>query len=294
MDPIPDYAAFVAVAETNGFSAAAKRLGVTTAGTSKAVLRLEERLGVRLFTRTTRRVRLTAEGQRFLGPARTLLADVEAAESALREAGGALEGRVRVDAPIVYGADTVAPLLAHLGAAHPGIEIGLRLADELRDPVEAGADVTVRFGDGAPDGMVRRRLRTTRWWTVASPAFVERHGAPRRPDELADRRTIGYTYRSTGRVHRWRFAKGATFDPPPALAVDDGFAHRRLVLEGAGLAQDVDAVLETDVAAGRLVRVLVDHETDGPTIGLMYPSRRFLPARVRTVVDVLSEALRRT
>ena len=133
---------------------------------------------MRLFTRTTRRVRLTAEGERFLPQARAILADVDAAEAALREGATRLEGRVRVDAPVVYGADMLAPCLGALHRAHPGLEVEMRLADEVRDPIESGADLAVRFGTRIPDGMIRRRLRTTRWWTVAAPAYLDAHGAP--------------------------------------------------------------------------------------------------------------------
>lgn len=287
MDLISDYAAFIAVADAGGFSAAAKRLGVTTAGTSKAVLRLEDRLGVRLFTRTTRRVRLTEEGAGFLVQARAILADVAAAEEGLQNAAGRMVGRVRIDAPVVYAANTLAPKVAAFRSTHPDIEIELRLADEVRDPIETGADMAIRFGDAVPDGMIRRRLRTTRWWTVASPAYLLEVGTPETPGELAEHRTIAYTYRSTGRTHRWQF-RSATFDPPPGLSVDDGFAHRSLALEGAGLVQDVDAVLAADVEAGRLVRVLTDYEVPGPEIGLIYPSRRLVPRRVRSLIEALS------
>ena len=287
MDPISDYAAFVAVAEAGGFSAAAKRMGVTTAGVSKAVLRLEDRLGVRLFTRTTRRVRLTADGERFLPSARAILADVDAAEADLREGAARLEGRVRVEMPVVYGTEVIAPRLGALHLAHAGLAVELRLSDEVHDPIETGADVAIRFGTAVPDGMIRRRLRATRWWTVAAPGYLDAHGGPVRPEDLHHHRTIAYVYRSTGRAHRWRFRGGAMFDPPPGLSVDDGFAHRRLALDGVGLAQDVDAVLEADVMAGRLVRVLVDRETDGLEIGLVYPSRRLVPARVRAVIEAI-------
>ena len=287
MDPISDYAAFIAVADAGSFSAAAKRLGLTTAGTSKAVLRLEDRLGVRLFARTTRRVRLTEEGAGFLVHARAITADVAAAEEGLQNAAGRMVGRVRIDAPVVYVANTLVPKIAAFRSAHPDIEIDLRLADEVRDPIDTGADLAIRFGDVVPDGMIRRRLRTTRWWTVASPAYLLEAGTPDTPNDLTEHRTIAYTYRSTGRTHRWQF-KNATFDPPHGLSVDDGFAHRSLTLKGAGLAQDVDAVLAPDVEAGRLVRVLTDWEVPGPEIGLIYPSRRLVPRRVKAIIEALS------
>lgn len=167
VDPVSDPAAFVA--EADGFSSAATRMGVATAGVSKAVLRPEDRLGLRLSTRTTRRVRPTTDGERFPPQARAILAEVDAEprEGALR-----LEGRVRVDAPVIYGARVLAPCLGALHRAHPGPAVELHFADEVRDPIESGAGLAVRFGTRVPDRMIRRRLRTTRWWTAASPAHL--------------------------------------------------------------------------------------------------------------------------
>ena len=293
-----DLAAFAAVAEARGFGAAARRLGVTTAAVSKAVIRLEARLGVRLLTRTTRRVVPTPEGEALHARARDILERIAEAEAEARGDTGALAGRVRLAAPVLLGQGPVARILAAFSAEHPGVVLDVRLSDSFADVVAEGLDLVLRLGEPADSRLMARRLANTSFVTCASPDYLARHGRPRTLDELRGHARIGYVVQRTGRVFAWRFrdANGREVEIAPEplrVAVGDGGANRAFALAGAGLIQEVSLAVADDLAAGRLVQVLADQTANGPPLFLLQPAGRFVPLRARALAEHLTAAFRR-
>ena len=294
MSSLYDLAVFRAVAEAGGFSGAARRLGVTTAGTSKSVGRLEERLGVRLFTRTTRRVVPTAEGARFLGRVRDVLDALAEAEEEARSGAVELAGPVRVEMAASLGRLVVTPLLLEFHRAHPAVELDLRYEDAVSDLVGADVDVAVRFGELADSTLHARRVRGTRFVTCASPDYLARRGTPATPDELAAHACATYVYRGSRQAFRWRFDEGGErrfVDVPRGLSVDDPIVHHRIALEGLAVVQDLDFHLEPMLADGSLVEVLGRCSAAGPPVSIVYPGGRYRPARVRALVEHLAAGL---
>jgi LysR family transcriptional regulator, regulator for bpeEF and oprC len=294
MDHLNDLGCFAAVAETKGFAPAARRLGLSTAGVSKSVIRLEARLGVRLFTRTTRRVALTAEGERFYLRCKTILEDVAAAESEIIDTAKTLKGRIRIDMPITYGERHVLPLLAEFKKTNPEITLDIRMSDTFTNLVEEGVDLAIRFGDLNDSRLKVRKLRGTRLVTCASPAYLSKHGVPLNIVDLGQHVCVSFVFRSSGRQFQWRFkAAGRTveFNPQQGLAVNDGGANRRLALLGACLIQDLDVNVAQELAAGDLFEVLETFSTEAFPIAIVWPAGRHQPTRVRALIDHLTHAL---
>ncbi len=295
MEQLNDLAVFVAVAETSGFSAAARRLGVTTSGISKSVGRLEERLGVRLFTRTTRRVALTEEGARFYDRARRILADIADAEEDIKASAGTLRGRIRIDMPVLFGQKFVLPLLLRFRSQYPAIDLGMRFHDEVRNLVAAGVDLAIRMGDLADSDLYARTIGRTQFITMASPAYLDAHGAPRTIDDLDEHICAAYYMKSSGRLFRWRFrdkGKLRYYDPPLRLAVNDGHAYHMVARSGLALVQDLAFHFAADLQSGELVQVLKRHVAPGLPISIIYPEGRHLPKRVRALLDYLIAGLK--
>lgn len=287
MDQISDLAAFRAVAETRSFSASARRLRLTTAGVSKAVIRLETRLGVRLFTRTTRRVVPTAEGEEFYVRACDVLDRLAEAEAEVGSGVRALAGEVRIAAPVLIGQQVLAPILADFRRSHPDIVLDVRLSDAFADLVGGGVDLALRFGELEDSGLVARRLASTRFVTCASPDYLARHGTPATADDLSGHPCVTYVVQGSGRPFPWRFAGGVTFAPGRAVLVGDGGANRAFAITGSGLIQEIDVAVRPDLRSGALVEVLADQSASGPPLSLLQPAGRFVPRRVRAVADRL-------
>lgn len=285
---------FCAVFETGSFTAAARRLGLTAAATSKSVLALEKRLGARLFERTTRHVRPTEAGEALHARVAPALAEIEDAEERVASARGAVRGRVRLDVPVAAGVHLLPGPLARFRLRHPEIELLLTSADGYTDLVAERVDVALRMDDLAPSGLVARTLGRTRLVTCASPDYLARRGTPRRVEELASHDCIAYVRQADGRPFAWRFQVGRSvreWTPPLRLCVNDGGANRGLAIAGAGVIQDLGFSLVDDLRAGRLVPILPRSAAPGPPLSLLYASGRHLPARVRVLLDFLAREL---
>lgn len=294
MDQLDDYAVFVAVAETEGFSAAARRIGATTSGVSKSVNRLEDRLGVRLLTRTTRRVALTDEGRRFYERARDIREAIAAAEEDARDAAEVLKGRIRIDLPTVFGRRFVAPLLLAFARAYPTVDLDIRLDDRPSDLVGTGRDLAVRFGDLADTGLRARRVGLARPATCASPAYLDEHGWPPSIEDLKAHSCATYVFKGSGRPYQWRFmieGEPVVFDPPQSLCVDDGDLHRMVALSGLAIVQDLRFHFLDDLQDGTLVELFAAEAGRGMPIQIVYPEGRHLPRRVRALIDHLATGL---
>lgn len=293
-DVFTGIAHFVAAAEAGGFTAAATRLDLTPAAVSKAVRQLEAELGVRLFDRTTRRVRLSDEGRRFYARCREAVTAVRAGRDAMAVSRQAPRGEVVVSLSPVLG-EALIEALAPLQTRCPDLRVELRFGDHFARLVDEGVDVAVRIGHLDDSSLIARRLCGTRVMTVGAPSYLERRGSPVSLDDLTDHDLIGFRGPDGG-VIPWRFSGDGPesgerrVSPQPRLVVDQGLLAVRAAVAGRGLCQGFGRMVAADLAARRLVRVLPDRALDGPPVhALCLPGRQRLP-RVRAVIDWLVEA----
>jgi len=293
MSNMPDlegWAVFARVAELRSFRAAAASLGQSNATVSKAITRLENRLGVRLFHRTTRMLSLTPTGQALAGRAAALLGDAEAAEEAAREEAKGPSGLVRVAAPMSFGISHIAPALPALLESCPGLTVDLNLSDATIDLVAQGIDIAVRVGYLADSAMKARRIGDIHILMAAAPAYLERHGAPAEPADLERHACFGYS--NSAQPNRWRLvnARGdeANVRIKGPLITNNGEVMLDALTAGHGIALLPDFILRPDLAVGRLVRVLPDWEAPLMGLYLVMPSAGPRPARVSAVIDYFS------
>lgn len=286
---------FVRVAERRSFVRAAQDLGITQSGVSNAVSRLEGELGVRLLSRTTRRVNLTEDGAAFFDRCRHILAELEETERVLRRARLTPAGRLRVDLPVAFGRIKVVPLLGAFRAQYPELELALSFTDRYVDLVEEGVDVAVRFGPLRDSSLIARRLTDTRFRTVGAPAYFARHGRPRRPEDLARHNCIAFMARDTRLAREWRFRRGGEdvqVAPRGDMSLSDGAALCAGVTAGYGIAQMHDYYTDEAIDRGALEPVLERFRPSADPISLVYPSTRHLAARVRVFIDFMVASFR--
>ncbi|MBI0474099.1 LysR family transcriptional regulator [Sphingomonas sp. MA1305] len=292
---LPDleaWAIFAAVAEHRSFSAAAEAIGLSKATVSKAISRLEAKLGQSLFHRTSRRLALTEAGKPLAEHAARILAEARAAEETARDGASAPTGRVRLAAPMSFGISNVAPILPEFLAAHPGVEIDLHCSDAKIDIVAEGFDVALRIAD-LPDSSLRaRRLCGIRVHTVAAPSYLAQHGTPAHPSDLAGHRLLGYS-NVTG---PWRFrAPGkaeVTVRQEGPLAANSGEALVPTLVAGLGIARLPGFIIGPHVASGAVVEVLEDWAPGPIGLHLLTPPSALRPARVEALIAFLSARLR--
>ncbi|WP_375395982.1 LysR family transcriptional regulator [uncultured Sphingomonas sp.] len=292
---LPDFEAwaiFATVVEHHSFSAAADTLGLSKATVSKAVSRLEAHLGTSLFHRTSRRLALTEAGRPLAEQAARILAEARAAEEQAQDGARLPAGRIRVAAPMSFGVVNVAPLLAEFLAEHPGIEIELHLSDARIDIVAEGFDVALRIA-ALPDSSLRaRRLCGIVGHVVGAPGYLDRHGTPTHPADLARHRLLGYT-NVTG---PWRFAgpDGAEVFVKASgpLSANSGEAILPALLMGLGIARLPDFILGDHLTSGALVEILPDWRPAEVGLHLLTPPSPLRPARVEALMTFLTERLR--
>ncbi|WP_066797177.1 LysR family transcriptional regulator [Sphingomonas soli] len=295
---LPDFeawAVFAAVVEHRSFSAAADALAVSKATVSKAISRLELRLGTTLFHRTSRRLTLTDSGRALAEHAQRILSEGEAAEEAAFESASAPAGLVRLAAPLTFGIQAVAPLLAEFMAAHPGIKIDLRLSDAFVDIVGEGIDIALRIAE-LPDSSLRaRRLGAVTAHVVGAPAYFAQHGHPAHPADLA--RHACFTYANTANPDTWRFRKAggeeAAVRVEGPIRTDSGDAMLPALRAGLGVAILPGFIVDKDLAAGTLEAVLPEWSIGASALHLITPPGTLRPARVEALIEFLSDRLKR-
>lgn len=294
MDNLSSLATFVSAAEFRSFTAAGRKLGISASAVGKAIARLEERLGVRLFQRSTRSITLTPEGETFLKRCRRIFAEVEAAELELAQSAGAPRGRLRVSLPVV--GTLFAPAFAGFSRAYPEIELELDFSDRLVDVIEEGFDAVLRTGDAVDSQLMSRRIGSYRYVIVGSPDYLAEHGWPQRPEDLLDHACLRHRWSTTGKLESWRLrGDGGYLDlEPPASVVTNTIGPLITLAErGAGLAGVPDFTVRRQLAEGSLASVLDRHLKDAGTFRLFWPSSRNLAPRLRVFVDFMAEHLSR-
>lgn len=279
---------FVAVVEEQSFRAAAARLGVTTAAVSKAVKTLEAELGVALLVRTSRAVATTREGELFYERTKSAVAAVSGARAAIASSRKEPQGKLSISVPFLL-APIVVAALAPLASRHPRLSFELEVSDELARFAESGVDVAVRIGSLDDSSLVGRRLRRTRWVTVASPAYLARKGTPSRPEELEAHDVLHFVA-PDGRPRTFRFATPhAPFHANERLRVDHGPTLLDAAVAGLGIAQVLDFMVPSLVREGRLVEVLSAHAAEGPDLTALAAPGRARSSGVRVLFDALAE-----
>ncbi|MBQ0822565.1 LysR family transcriptional regulator [Microvirga terrae] len=285
---------FVRAVDLGGFSAAARALRLTPSAVSKLVARLESRLGARLVNRSTRKLQLTPEGAAFYDRAVRVLADLDEAERGAAS-GAVPRGRLRVNTSVPFGTHRLIPLLPGFLARHPEVTVEVTLTDAVVDLLEDRADVAIRVGPLKSSQLVARKLAESRMVLVAAPAYLDRHGTPRSPEDLARHNLLGFSFarQSNGWPFRDREGNVTVVVPTGNAQVSDGESMRLLVLTGLGISRLSRIHVGPDMEAGRLVPVLEAYNPgDMESIHAVYVGGGHLPARVRAFLDYLVEILR--
>ena len=290
MDRLASMEVFVKVAETGSFTSAADALGISGAMVGKHIRTLEEHLGVQLLHRTTRRQSLTGAGKDFLERARIVLAELEAAEALAAESRARPRGELRVNAPVTFGAHRLAPLLPDYMAANPDVSVRLTLNDRVVDLVDEGYDCVFRVGALADSTLIARRLRPVELVACASPAYLERRGAPQHPRALAGHECLGFADWELEQCWRFVGPEGEIAVPVKArLSANIGQALRQASLAGWGILLQARELTAEDIEAGRLVRVLPEWEAPRRPMHLLFaPDRRVTP-KLRSFIAFAAE-----
>lgn len=292
MDSLGSLNAFVQAAEARSFTTAGKQLGVSSSAIGKAVARLEERLGVRLFHRSTRTVTLTPEGALFLERCRRILCEIEQAEMELSQTRGAPRGRLRVSLPLV--GMLMMPALSAFLRVFPDIELDLDFTDRLVNVIEEGFDAVVRTGEVTDSRLMTRALGSFGYKLVGSPAYFAEHGVPSAPGDLTAHRCLRHRYPSTGKLEDWPLVSGREGPAVELPTTVTSSAIEPLVYlaeQGQGIACLPDFAVRDQVEAGALVSVMDEALRHSVTFRILWPSSRQLAPKIRVFVDFMAENL---
>jgi DNA-binding transcriptional LysR family regulator len=296
MDRAAEMEILVAAIDRGGFTAAAGHLALTPSAVSKAMTRLEVRLGVRLVERTTRRIALTPEGRTFYEAARKIIDAIDDAEAGVTEARGRPQGTLRITSGVAFGINHLAPVLADFTAAYPRITVDLSIADRSADIIGENFDIGIRTGPAGDDRLVGRRFAEMRRAIVASPAYLERHGTPRHPDDLVRHTCITLT--TTPHLSVWSFRLGRelrSVETRGPVGVDNAAGVLALALGGVGIARLGDFVVAQPIREGRLVPLFETTHVAEPTpMHLVFPPGRQRLPKVRVFIDFIMERFSRT
>jgi DNA-binding transcriptional LysR family regulator len=284
-DRFEDLRVLVSVVSAGGFAAGAERLGVAKSAVSRRIRELEDRLGARLFNRTTRRIQLTEAGRRFHDRAVELLAGLEEAEEAASSASGELKGRISVAAPISFTTHCLAPVIGQFLERHPAVTLSIDTNDRMVDLVRDGFDLAIRIADLPDSSLVARRLVTIRHACVASPALLERFGRPEKPEDLS--RFPGVVYSNRDEASYWRFADNVVPAVTSRLDFANGEAVREAAIAGLGVVMLPTFVAHEAVRRGALSIVLANHMRPPIAMYALHPSKRNQTARARAFIDFL-------
>lgn len=292
MDSLGSISVFVQVAETRSFTQAGRMLGVSSSAVGKSIARIEQRLGVRLFHRSTRSITLTAEGALFLERSRRILAEVEAAEQELTEAVTAPRGKLRISVPQVRG--LLMPVLSEFMRAYPEVELDVDFSDRMVDVIEEGFDAVVRTGRPEDSRLMARLLGHYRLVLVGSTDYFARNGTPRRPVDLSRHACLRHKFYATGKLEAWPL-RPLSGEPAPVLrgplvsTTIESLYH--VVHEGLGIACLPDFMVREAVEQGQLLRVLDDYLEHSGSFWLLWPSSRHASAKLRVFIDHMSVRL---
>ncbi len=292
MDRTAEMAIFAKVVEEESFSGAARSMRLTPSAVSKQISRLEDRLGARLLNRTTRRLSTTEEGAAFYQSCVRILDEIEEAETAVSRLHSAPRGTLRVNCGVAFGRHQITPLIPEFLSRYPELGVEITQTDALVDLVEEGADVAIRFGYLRDSSMVARQLAVSRRAICCAPSYIEQHGEPKTPQELADHNCI--TFANFGHLNDWTFrlqnGDEFPFRASGNFIANNGETVFEMVLAGLGIARMAEFLVGPSARSGKLVRILKPYYRDLEVpINAIYPTRRHLSPKVRAFVDFLVE-----
>jgi DNA-binding transcriptional LysR family regulator len=279
-----------AVIESKNFNRAGETLGLTQSGVSRAIQRLEERLGIRILERTSKMVRLTEEGKAFCEEALPLLSQMEDVAERAQNVAGIVRGQLRVNVDPTFARLFLAPRIGTFLEAHPALRLELMTSDRLGEMVADGFDAAVRFGEPEPSALIIRQLLQVRVLTCASPAYLKRHGRPRVPQELETQNHECLLFRdsATGRPFPWEFHQGKnriTVAVKGRLIVNDALTQLDACKAGHGVAQIFDLNVDHLLKSGKLINLFPNWSDELFPLYFYYTSRRIIPAKLRAFLD---------
>lgn len=288
MDNISGMLAFVRAAECQSFTAAGERLGISASAVGKSVARLESRLSVRLFNRSTRRISLTDEGQLFFERCRQIVSQIEEAEHELSRLSSLPRGKLRVSLPAI-GYRMLLPHLSEFMQRYPQIELELDFSDRMVDIIAEGMDVAMRSGELSDSEMMSRQLGPFRFVIVGSPAYFLHHPPPQTPDDLQQHLCLRYRFPKNGQFQSWDFNNGYAGPIHTALSFNNLEGLLQASLRGIGLTYAPQFIVKEYLASGELISVLEDYLDDAGKFSVVWPSSRHLLPKIRVFIDFLTE-----
>lgn len=292
MDKYQEMRVFAQVVDAGSFVAAADALGMSKPAVSRHVSELEQRLGVRVLHRTTRKLSLTPEGEVFLARCRDILASIDASEAEISTRTETASGLLRISVPVSFGLRHLAPLWSAFLHRHPRVTLDVQLTDRIIDLVDDGLDLAVRIAQLPDSSLISRQLASTRLVLCAAPAYLKRRGAPRQLKDLAAHDLLGYSLLTTN--DQWQFTgpQGTeTVKIQPRLWSNNGDTCIASAVDGLGIVLQPTFLVAEALASGQLVEVLPQHRGAELGIYAVYPSRKFVLPKVRALIDFLSEQL---
>lgn len=291
MSGFSEFMAFAVSARHASFARAGRELGITASTVAKRIVRLEERLGVKLFHRTTRQVTLTSDGEALYARCEKVLADIDDIESLASGASGEARGQLRINMPITYGKRVVMPRLARLLSQHSGLLLDVRLSDSFCDLIKDGVDAAIRVGPLDDSRLAAKRIDWQRLVLCASPVYLRHSRKPTRPDQLGKHHFVLFRNPTSGRERPVQLQVNGRlqeFHPAARVVVNDGEGMVEAARNDAGLAQVPCYMAEDAIADGSLVELLAAYAPPPLPISLIWPGNRLLPARMRLLIETLS------
>jgi len=285
MDKLRSMEIFVATVDDGSFTAAAARFDMSAVMVGKHIAFLEERLGARLLTRTTRRQSLTEIGEQYVEQCRVILAQVRDAESGAEAMRLVPRGRLRITAPVTFGSESLSPLVPRYLAAHPEVSIDLDLNDRTVDIVEDGYDCAIRIGDLDDSGLVARPLKAYRMMICASPDYLKRHGVPMVPGDLARHECLDFMHWK--KLVRWRLRGDGAEVKSSRFRSNNGQSLKQAAVAGFGVVMQAEVMLIEEVRAGRLVSLLEDYVPEPRPMHLMYSKDRQATPKLTTFIEFM-------
>lgn len=290
MDRFEEIQTFVRVVKAGSFSAAAERLNIAKSAVSRRLSDLEARLGVQLLTRTTRRLNLTENGRQYYQRCLTLLSDLEEAEQSVTCGDIALTGTLRIAAPLSFGISHLSPVLNEFLQMHPELKLDLDLNDRILNFMEEEVDLAIRIGQLADSSLVARKLATTELIVCASPDYLAQHGEPKHPQELEQHPGLSYSYAES---QHWHFIKQdkteTTVRMNYRMRANNGDVLLKAAIDGLGIILTPGFIGAEAIKQGQLIPILTDYTLPAGAIYAIYPTQRYLPQRIRVLIDYLVE-----
>jgi DNA-binding transcriptional LysR family regulator len=294
MDKIRSLRFFIATLDRGSFAAAAKVFGTDPSTVSKAVHRLESDLGIQLFQRSTRQLRLTAAGRRYVNTARRVLDELAACEESLKSQSDAPSGTLKLNVPVSYGRLYIRPLLKDFCRRYPNITIDIHYDDAYVDIIETGIDVSIRSGSVQDSQLIARQLSPIDFIICGSKPYLDQYGAPSGPETIDDHLWIRFRYKQTGKLLPIMMpgSEGVNeYDPGRNFIVNDGESMAEHAAEGLGLTQIPHFIARDWLRAGRLLPLFPSQRQAGTGVYLIYAKREYLPTKVKVFIDFIIEAI---